>query len=325
MPRRSLPLIACLTSFVLAAPALSQRTTGQSRRLPESVRLEADLAYAGTDNPRQRLDLLLPAATPSEPLPLVVFIHGGAWQGGDKRTGLRRIAPLVASGNYVAASVGYRLSGEATWPAQIHDCKAAIRWLRANAERYHIDPARIGLIGPSAGGHLVAVLGTSSDVDAMNGQLGDHLDQPMEVTCVVDLFGPTDLLKMMEKPGRNPALDHNSPRSPESRLIGGAIQDNQQKAATANPITYVTADDPPFLMVHGTHDPLVPISQSKLLQDALHEVEVPATLITIERGGHGQGFPPEAYAATTRFFDHHLRGEQREWRDETLEATAEGR
>lgn len=178
-----------------------------------------DIPYADTDNPRQKLDLYLPKQRKlDEPLPVVVFIHGGGWQGGDKRSGYAMVAPMVESGQYIGVSVGYRLSGEAAWPAQIHDCKAAVRWIAANAKKYSIDAKKIGVTGTSAGGHLVAMLGTSGDAPELEGQLGAHLQESSRVHCVVDQFGPADLLTM--------GGWHNGPGSPESKLLGGPIQEN---------------------------------------------------------------------------------------------------
>ena len=128
-------------------------------RAPQGVKVLRDLPYAETDNPRQRLDLVLPETRIGhEPFPLVVWIHGGGWRNGDKRSGINRVAPVVMTGRYVGATIGYRLSGEAQWPMQIHDCKAAIRWLRAHAKEYGIDPKRIAVWGSSAGGQLVLSL-----------------------------------------------------------------------------------------------------------------------------------------------------------------------
>ncbi len=187
---------------------------GPALRVPESVQAELDIPYAGTSNPRQRLDLYQPKTrNDNKALPVVVFIHGGGWQNGDKRGGYRMIGPLVESGDYVGVSVGYRLSGEAIWPAQIHDCKAAIRWLRANAKKYNLDPKKIGVTGTSAGGHLVAMLGTSGDVPDLEGKLGDHLKVSSRVQCVVEQrFGPTERLIMG-------ARYHNA-NPPESNLGG---------------------------------------------------------------------------------------------------------
>ncbi|MGH7202399.1 MAG: alpha/beta hydrolase fold domain-containing protein, partial [Planctomycetaceae bacterium] len=163
----------CVVAMLTAGEfAFAQRNPA---RIPDSVRVERDVPYAGTDNPRQRLDVLLPKEPAGEkPLPVVVFIHGGGWRNGAKERGLRELVPLVESGEYVGVTIGYRLSGEAKWPAQIHDCKAAIRWIRANAAKYHFDPDRIGVVGTSAGGHLVALLGTSGGVEALEGNLGSH-------------------------------------------------------------------------------------------------------------------------------------------------------
>ncbi|MEM7394675.1 MAG: alpha/beta hydrolase, partial [Verrucomicrobiota bacterium] len=133
----------------------------------KGVKALRDLAYADSDNPRQKLDLYLPEKPASEKLPVIVYIHGGAWKGGNKSGGGRLLAPYVSGGRFAGVSVGYRLSGEAIWPAQIHDCKAAVRWVRGHAEEYGLDPDRIGLWGTSAGGHLVAMLGVGGEVETL--------------------------------------------------------------------------------------------------------------------------------------------------------------
>ena len=274
----------------------------QAARIPDSVQAEIDVPYAETDNPRQRLDLFLPKSPRSDKsLPVVAYIHGGGWQGGDKRGGSGVVAPLVASGEYAGVSIGYRLSGEAIWPAQIHDCKAAIRWIRANAKKYNLDPDRIGVTGGSAGGHLVAMLGTTGDVSALEGNLGEHTGVSSRVTCVVDQFGPADLLTM--------GGWHNGPTSPEARLLGGAIPDNQEQAQAASPITYVSKDDPPFMMIHGTNDPLVPFNQSEQLLAALRKAGAEAVLIPVEGGEHGNFGTPEVPLRLRQFFDKYLRAQ----------------
>jgi len=161
-------------------------------------------------------------------LPLIIHIHGGGWSGGDKN-GIPPIG-LVANG-YALASVQYRLSGEAIFPAAIQDCKAAVRWLRANAKKYNLDPDHFGVWGGSAGGHLVALLGTSGGVKEF--EVGDNLNVSSKVQAVCDWFGPTDFLQMnaQAKAGAGGALDHDGPKSPESRFIGGAIQENKDKCA----------------------------------------------------------------------------------------------
>lgn len=272
---------------------------GPNFRVPETVRAELDLPYAATDNPRQRLDLYLPKTPKNDkPLPVVVFIHGGAWRAGDKRGGFGTVGPLVDSGEYAGVSVGYRLTGEAIWPAQIHDCKAAIRWLKANAKKYNLDPDRIGVTGTSAGGHLVAMLGTSGDIAALEGDIGEHTGVNSRVACVVDQYGPTELLAM--------GGGHNDAASPESQLIGGAIQENKKAARNASPTTYASADDPPFLFIHGTGDSVVPFNQSELLAAALKKVGVEAVLVPVTGAGHGNFGTPEVAARLKQFFDKHL-------------------
>jgi len=308
--------------------AASQNQNNRQRNTDnrfDSVQLIEDIPYADTDNPRQMLDLMLPKDHEGEPLPVVVFIHGGGWRNGNKQGGRNRVNPFVASGNYAGVTVAYRLSGESQWPSQIHDCKAAIRWIRAHAKQYNLNPDRIGVWGTSAGGHLVTMLGTSGDVKAMDGSLGSNNEYSSRVTCVADFFGPTNFLTMNKTAIESARLDHDAADSPESLLIGGAIQENPEKVATANPITYVSADDPAILIVHGTMDPLVSFNQSELLYAALEKKGVNKTLITVEGGEHGRGFPPITGELVERFFDHHLRGNKTNWSDQTVQAVAIGR
>jgi len=258
-------------------------------RLPKDVKAVTDRDYVGDNNPRHRLDILLPSRRPADRrLPVLAYIHGGGWQNGDKRNGLSRVAGFVAGGRYIGVSIGYRLTDEAQWPAQIHDCKAAIRWLKANADRYGIDPDRIAVYGHSAGGHLVAMLGVSGGVKELEGSLGPHTKFDSRVAAVVDFCGPTDFLKMNDFPSR---IDHNAANSPESKLVGGAIQEHPERCRQASPLTYVTSDDAPFLVVHGTRDQLVAYNQSELLKASLERAKVPVGLLTVKNGGHGLGGP----------------------------------
>jgi acetyl esterase/lipase len=300
---RTLSLLSALLVAVLATP---ESATAQHPRLPRSVEAQLDQPYAATDNPRQKLDLLLPInRTSDKPLPVIAFIHGGAWRAGNKSGGLRRVVPFVESGDFVGVSIGYRLSGEATWPAQIHDCKAAIRWLRANAGSLGIDADRIGVMGSSAGGHLVAMLGTSGDVADLEGKLGSHTNVSSRVSCVVDEYGPTNFLTMNDFPSR---IDHLSPTSPESLLIGGEITEHKDKVRHASPLTYVSRDDPPFLIIHGTQDPLVPYNQSVVLDAALKKAGVDVLLQTISEGQHGSFRSRELARRTHLFFEKYLLG-----------------
>lgn len=283
-----------------AAPA-----GGRPMRVPDSVEVMRDLPYANTDNPRQRLDLYLPKNRSSDkPLPVIVFIHGGGWKGGDKASGAGNVMRFVTTGDYAGVSVGYRLTNEARWPEQIFDCKAAIRWIRGNAEKYHLDAARIGVWGSSAGGHLVSMLGTSGDVTALEGKLGTFTTSSSRVTCVVNYFGPENFVTMVDKPS---TIDRTTPDYPEALLIGGRVQDKPEAAKAASPITYVSGDDPPFLTAHGTKDPLVPFDQALELDAAMKEAGVPHLLIEMTNGGHGFR-SEELDRRVQQFFDLHLRG-----------------
>jgi acetyl esterase/lipase len=258
-----------------------------------------DLEYVPNGHERQKLDLYLPKeADPNGRRPLLVWVHGGAWLGGGKNP-----CPAVrfVKEGCAVASVNYRLSQHALFPAQIQDCKAAIRWLRANAGVYSYDPNRIGVWGASAGGHLVALLGTAGDVSEFD--VGPNRGVSSRVQAVCDFFGPTDFTKMSSFPS---TMNHDAADAPEARLIGGPVQENTDKVQKANPITYVTKDDPPFLIVHGDKDPLVPHNQSELLRDALQKAGVTVTLYTVAGGGHGGFRDPQVDVLVTEFFRKHL-------------------
>ena len=242
-----------------------------------------------------------------KPLPLIVWVHGGAWSAGSK-DGNNPAMQFLAKG-YAVAAINYRLSQHAVFPAQIQDCKEAIRFLRASAKKYNLNPDAFGAWGSSAGGHLVALLGTSGGEKDLVNPDSPRKDVSDAVQCVVDFFGPTDLTKMAAQSGANSKIDHDSPKSPESRLIGGAVQDNKEKAAKANPINYVDKSDPPFLIVHGDADPLVPLGQSELLHEALKKAKVASDLIVIKGGGHGgAGFASaENRERIAKFFETHLK------------------
>ena len=275
----------------------------QRRPKLEGFKVMQDISYAGTDNARQTLDLALPIKrTSDKPLPVIAFIHGGGWRGGSKDGGLNRIRSFLKSGNYAGVSIGYRLSNEAKWPAQIHDCKAAIRWVKANAVKHGLDGSKIAVHGTSAGGHLVAMLGTSAGVKAMDGSTGAYTSQSTKVACVVDYFGPTNFLRMNDFESR---IDHDAKDSPEGLLIGGPVQDNKKKTLTADPISYVSKEDSPFLIMHGTKDMAVPYNQSVILHSALKKIGVPSALLTVTGGGHGVG-GGVLNEHLQKFFDHHL-------------------
>lgn len=276
------------------------------RRMRDDVKVFRDLEYADVDNKSQLLDLYLPKDVKNPPL--LVWVHGGGWRSGDKGRGGILVSLGLRHG-YACASINYRLSGEATFPAQMHDCKAAIRWLRAHAKEYGYDASRIGVGGSSAGGHLVALLGTSGGDKKLEGTVGKYPDQSSSVQAVLDMWGPTDFLQMDDHALPNARFKHNDPRSPESLLLGGPVLENKDKVAAANPITYIDKQDPPFLIVHGSQDPLVPVHQSQLLEAALKKAKVPVQLIVVEGAGHGgRAFnTPETNELIRKFFDQHVK------------------
>ena len=261
--------------------------------MPAGAIAHRDLAYVANGHERQKLDLFLPKDGTS--LQLIINIHGGAFKMGSKEQGVP--TEYLAQG-YAVASINYRLSQHAKFPAQIEDCKAAVRWLRAHSTEYRLDPERFAAWGASAGGHLAAMLGTTGDTKEFD--IGANLDQSSRMQAVVDYFGPTDFLQMDAHRLPN-GQAHDPANSPESELIGGAIQENKQKAARANPITYVTPSDPPFLICHGDQDPLVPHHQSELLEAALRKAGVPVTFYTVKGAGHG-GFRDPKVPELTRAF-----------------------
>lgn len=213
-------------------------------------------------------------------MPVIVWIHGGGWRGGSKESGIRRLLPFAQRG-FLCASIEYRLSGEAKFPAQIEDCKCAIRFLRAKAKEFHLDPDRIGVWGSSAGGHLAALLGTSGDVKELEGD-GGWGEQSSRVQAVCDWFGPSDFINYHVGGRINAHAD-----SVVAQLLGGPVPEQKELAVKAAPITYVTKDDPPFLIMHGDKDPLVPLRQSELLRDALRKAGIETTLHVVAGAGHG--------------------------------------
>ena len=257
-----------------------------------------DLNYRRVGELALALDLYLPAGAP--PRPLVIWVHGGAWRQGSKDN--PPAVPLLTDAGFAVASISYRLSQVAQFPAQIVDCKAAVAWLRAHAGEYGLAADRFGAWGSSAGGHLVALLGVAGDRAEF--QPPEWPEVSTRVQAVCDWYGPTDFLQMdaHEPPGA--ARDHDQPDSPESQLIGGPIQANAAAVQRANPVTYVTADAPPFLVMHGTQDPLVPIHQSELLVAALRAAGRSVEFVRLEGAGHGgPAFQrPEALARVRAFF-----------------------
>jgi len=303
---------AFLAGAAHAQPSPDEGDLGQRRATlleelrEEPVTFELDLPYAATGNPRQRLDLYLPKSRARERLPVIVFFHGGAWRYGGKSDGAGRLMPFLRSGRYAGVSAGYRLSGEATWPAQIHDAKAAVRWVRANASRYGLDAERIGVLGRSAGGHLALLLGASGDVPELEGEVGEHAGVSSQVAAVANFFGVAELLAMIGPPSD---VDRTRADAPEALLLGGPLRENAEKAKAASPLSYVSPNDPPVLTVHGTLDRMVPYDQALRLDAALRAAGVPSYLVRVEGAGHGD-FGSAADDRVAAFFARHLLGER---------------
>lgn len=259
-------------------------------------RVLRNLAYVMNGSERQRLDLYLPDDNQTEH-PLVIWIHGGAWEEGTKDW---CPAKALLSRGYAAASIGYRLSKQATFPAQIEDCKTAVRWLRAHASEYGIDSKRIGAWGASAGGHLAALLGTTGKVREFD--VGENLSQASDVQCVVDWFGPATFLRWGE--ANSTSLDS----SPVARLLGGLVSTHQELARRASPVSFVSHESAPFRIMHGDRDQVVPLQQSKELEQALKTAGVDSTLRIISGAGHGgSAFSDrENLKMIADFFDLHL-------------------
>jgi acetyl esterase/lipase len=272
--------------FVTAAAGYAQIRTVTQQPYPtaaNSVAWITNVPYIAGGGAQQQLDLYIPTEEQNEPL--IVYVHGGGWEHGDKAgDSLNPNNLQLLWDGYAMASVNYRLAPAAIWPAQIQDCKAAIRWLRAHAKRYGYDGARIAVIGESAGGHLVAMLGTTGGSKSFD--VGENLDFSSDVTCVVDLFGVADFT----------LLDGNV------SFLGGSAKEHLELARSASPINYVHSDEPPMLVVHGTADRLVPYLQAEILVEAMDKAGASYYFHTVVGGGHNPYFGLN-YSSSTGSFD----------------------
>lgn len=254
------------------------------------VRLREGAIYSVVTGYRPlRLDLYLPPVTRA-PGPVVVWIHGGAFMHGD-RTALppllerERLFTRLPLAGLAVASIEYRLSSEACFPAQLEDVQAAVRWLRARHEELGLDPSRVAAWGESAGGYLAAFAGIAGRAGP-GGPALEFGDQPADVTAVVDWYGPTDFAAMDRQAPADSQMRHDGSDSPESRLIGAPVQERPDLVARADPCRWATRDAPPFLIMHGTRDRLVPFGQSELLAERLRELGVRVDFRPIEGADH---------------------------------------
>ena len=285
-------LLALMLAFAVSSASFAENAPppksapAPAPHLPRGVVEERDIAYVPDGDSAQTLDLYLPQRTPDHALPLIVWVHGGGWAAGSK-AGCPAVG-FVPRG-YVVASVEYRFSQKAVFPAQIEDCQAAIRWIRANSKKYNIDPDHVAVWGASAGGHLVALLGTAGGKNAFP-KIGGNDDQSDRVQAVVDMFGPADFNTVMEQAAADKTKNvfkFNTPSDPYSDLIGAKLGDDHAKCDAVSPVHYVSKDNPPILILHGTADPLVPFAQSVEFADALKKAGVEVILQPLPGAGHG--------------------------------------
>jgi acetyl esterase/lipase len=292
--------ITAIAAAVVLMPRGAQATavSPSSPARTSGVQVITDIAYAPQQPPASQghlLDLYLPQHS-RRPMPLVIWTHGSGWLAENGREGADIVAAHFNPRGYAVAGVAIRSSGNATFPGQLYDIKAAIRFLRANAGRYHLDPYRFGIMGESSGGWTAAMAAVTGDVRALEGNVGVR-GPSSRVQAAVPIYPPTDFLQMDRYMLQNcqpfnqifGLTDcHADPNSPESRLLGCPIQTCPGRVAAANPISYVSRRDPPLLIVHGQQDLFVPWQQSLLLYRAVQQACGYASLVLIPRGQHGQ-------------------------------------
>lgn len=273
-----------------------------------ALAVETDVVYTKAGTEELKLDLVRPAEGEG-PFPAVIVIHGGAWRAGNKRD-VRKLMDELAARGYVTVSPQYRFCPKDPFPAQVHDVKAAVRWLKGHAKDYKVDPDRLGAVGFSAGAHLALMLGVTGPEDGLEGQEsakgqgGDGGVPNTKIQAVVNYFGPTDLA----------ATDIPEVSKPLLRdFLGGTPAEKPEATAKASPITFVTKDDPPILTFQGTKDPLVPHTQATKLADALTAAGVPGRVELLVGAGHGWGGDDlqDTIAETIEFFDKILKPKAR--------------
>jgi acetyl esterase/lipase len=260
----------------------------------------ADIVYAKVNDHELKLDLYMPKDVKKPPL--VVFIHGGGWKAGSYKS---CSTSWLTERGFAVASISYRFSQVAVFPAQIHDCKGAVRWLRAHADEYGYDTTRIGAAGTSAGGHLVLLLGTTGGVAGYEGTVGGNLDQSSAVQAVADYFGPSDFILRSE----NQPIKTEDPKSTVFLLLGGPVKKNLELARFASPVFQVNAGDAPLLILHGDKDPTVHLDQSQRMVDVYRQAGLEVALQVVPGAGHGGTafFTPPLRETVASFFTKHLR------------------
>lgn len=269
--------VHCTVALLALASLAAAQKQDPPFSLPEGVELKRDVVYGRGGGRDLRLDLFLPKSG-AGPFPAVVYVHGGGWTGGN-RTAFQRQAAYMAARGIAGFCIEYRLSGEAKFPAALHDSKAAVRWVRANAKTYRINPEKIGAAGGSAGGHLVAMLGTTAGIKRFEGD-GGNPGQSSRVAAVAAFNPVLDFETLGKRAGANAS-------NAIARFLGATYAENPRLWADASPITHASKDSAPFLFLHGTADTTVPYQQSLDMIERLKAAGVHAELFTAEGAAHG--------------------------------------
>jgi acetyl esterase/lipase len=270
----------------------------------DRVQILRDEPYADGKNHFQKVDLYLPKKRSTDkPLPVIAMIHGGGWGGGDRTFFTARACDYASTGDYAAVCVGYRLTGEAKWPAQIHDCKAAIRLIRARAKEWNLDPDRIAAFGGSAGGHLALLVASTSNIRSLDGDLGPYVGTSSAVRCVAHFCGPCDLTQPMTN---DPAMAKPI-ADVVAKLLGGEPAELPEVAREASPLTYITPDMPPVITLHGTRDSYVDYKMSQRLDAALRAAGVKSYLVPMVDVDHNFSAGAITLSRVKHFLDRYLR------------------
>ncbi len=286
-----------ILSRLLAALLASAAANAAELAVPNDVLFERGIEYANSDDQHLQLDIARPSFG-SGPFPAVLCIHGGGFRAGT-REGYDKLCLSLAQHGFVAATITYRLAPKYQFPAAVHDCKGAVRWLRSNAEKYRLDAKRIGVTGGSAGGHLAQFLGVTAGVAEFEGDQNPGFSSA--VACVVNIYGPSDFTKSYGK-----SVDAHEVLP---LWLGGTLEQSRLRHIQSSPLNWVTPNAAPTLLIHGTEDKYVAYEQATWMRDRLTACGVEVELLTIEGAGHGfKGADAEkADKALLSFFESHLK------------------
>lgn len=264
--------------FVLVAAVVCGRLVGKPVASAQALEQPKDLVYARIDGKSLALDLYLPTGVQAPPL--LVWVHGGAWTTGSKAS----VPPVFLANGFAVASVDFRQSTEARFPAQVHDIKAAIRYLRANAPAYGYRADKIAIAGDSSGGHLAALVGVTNDHRELEGTVGDNPKQSSSIQAIVSYYGASDLRTIL---AQSTPFGLNMRRPALERLLGALPDQVPELAALASPVSHVDAQDPPLMLLHGDQDPQMPINQAHELHGAYEKLGLDVTFVVVHGAGHG--------------------------------------